>query len=39
MITAIRKPLVTCAATGCYSPSWPQSLIGQLQARSSTIGF
>jgi len=39
MITAIRKPLDTCAATGCYSPSWSHSLLGQLEPRVSTIEF
>lgn len=39
MITAIRKPLDTCPATGCYSPSWSHSLLGQLLARVNTIEF
>jgi len=39
MITAIRKPLDTCAATGCYSPSWSHSLLGQLEPRVNTIKF
>jgi len=39
MITAIRKPLDTCPATGCYSPSWSHTLLGQLLARVNTIEF
>jgi len=39
MITAIRKPLDTCPATGCYSPSWSRTLLGQLLARVNTIEF
>jgi hypothetical protein len=39
MITAIRKPLDTCAATGCYSPSWSHSLLGQLEPRVTAIEF
>jgi hypothetical protein len=39
MITAIRKPLDTCAATGCFSPSWAHSLLGQLEPRVNTIEF
>jgi hypothetical protein len=39
MITAIRKPLDKCPATGCYSPSWSHSSLGQLLARVNTIEF
>jgi hypothetical protein len=39
MITAIRKPLDTCPATGCDSPSWSHTLLGQLLARVNTIEF
>jgi len=39
MITAIRKPVDTCPATGCYSPSWSHTLLGQFLARVNTIEF
>jgi hypothetical protein len=39
MITAIRKPLDTRAATGCYSPSWSHSLLGQFLPRVNAIEF
>jgi hypothetical protein len=36
MITAIRKPLDTRAATGSYSPSCTRSLLGQFMSRVVT---
>jgi len=39
MITAIRKQLGTCAATGCFSPTWSHSLLGEFLARVNTIEF
>jgi len=39
MITAVRKPLDTRAATGCHSPSWSPSLLGQFETRVMTIEF
>jgi hypothetical protein len=39
MITAIRKPLDTCAPTGRYCPSWLHSLLGQFEARANMIEF
>ena len=37
MMTAIRKPLDTRAATGCHSPSWSPALLGQFEARVNMI--
>jgi hypothetical protein len=39
MITPIRKQLDTCVATGCYSPSWSHSLLGEFQPRVNAIEF
>jgi hypothetical protein len=39
MITAIRKQLDTCVATGCYSPSWSHPLLGEFQPRVNAIEF
>jgi hypothetical protein len=39
MITAIRKPLDTRTATGCYSPSWSHMLLGQFESRVTAIEF
>jgi hypothetical protein len=39
MITATRKQLDTCFATGCYSPSWSHSLLGEFQPRVNAIEF
>ena len=39
MITVTRKPLDTCFATGCYSPSWLHSSLGEFQPRVYTIEF
>jgi hypothetical protein len=39
MITAISKSLDTCAATGCYSPSWSHMLLGQFLPEVNTIEF
>jgi hypothetical protein len=37
MITAIRKQLDTCTASGCLSPSWSHSLLGEFMPRVNTI--
>ena len=37
MITAIRKPLDTRTAAGCYSPTWSHALLGQFLARVEGI--
>jgi len=39
MITAIRKQLDTRVATGCYSPPWSHSLLGEFQPRVNAIEF
>ena len=38
-ITFTRKSLDTCFATGCYSPSWSYSLLGEYQPRVNVIEF
>jgi methylase of polypeptide subunit release factors len=39
MNTAIRKLLDTCTASGCLSPSWSHSLLGEFLPRVNTIEF